>query len=203
MIKSPFVIQNDQGKYLFYDRNRRLCLSERLERAAKFTSASKAYNVLNCSYPKNKRSGWSIVEIADQRISNAGSVHYDVQDLDIGEQFDWNAVYDATKNSYRAVLEYKQKLVEDLSKVEAELCDCEHACEMLECDFEHGFALYKMIRERRLRRRYIKNELWKANVILNMSPEELLAEDIDSVLKRPETQEYRPRILKELFSQIN
>ena len=59
-----------------------------------------------------------------------------------------------------------------------------------------------MIRERRIERRSLKNELWKANAVLGMSYSDIANGKIESAFAEIEQQSYEPRILKELSEDV-
>lgn len=116
------------------------------------------------------------------------------------EEFDWEKVRQNITESFSEIIAYKEKLSSQLNHIEAELCDCEHACEFFKCDAAHGYKLYAMIRERRIKRRFLKDELWKANSVLGMSYSDIANGGIESAFKEIGEQTYEPRVLKELFS---
>lgn len=171
--------------------------------AAKFKDASKAWRVLISQVPKKKRDGWQITEfISTKKQKESERIKVDLQPpQSVDEGFDWNKVKDDIENSFSKIISYKERLNTSLNRVEEELCDCEHACEFFKCDAAKGYKLYSMIRERRIERRFLKNELWRANAVLGMSYSDIANGEIESAFAEIEQQSYEPRILKELFEE--
>lgn len=196
---SEFVITNDVDRYLFYDKFKKLCYTDKLDIATRFPTEAKAFNVLTCSFPKKKRTGWIVKEVEPKTThTDDQDIHTDVNQY--GEKaMDWHAISEVLEQVYAEVVTYKNNTHAELSKVEAELCDCDHACEFFQYNASKGYKLYSMIRERRRRRRYLKDEYKKAMTVLNMSCENIANGGLERVFKEIDTQTYKPRVLKDLF----
>lgn len=211
---SEFIIKSvlNEERYIYYDRLGKMSITNRLEKAARFPDAGKAWNVLTNQMPKKKRDGWKVISYEkpealkkQEPVSNGGTqpqrfrVAIDTSIVN-DEGFDWDKVKKNISESFSEIIAYKEKLSSKLSQIEAELCDCEHYCEFFRCDAAHGYKLYAMIRERRIKRRFIKDELRKANSILNMSYTDIANGGIENAFKEINEQAYEPRVLTELFS---
>lgn len=208
---SEFIIASisaEQDRFICYDKLGKMSVTNRKEKAAKFQDSGKAWRILTTQMPKKKRDGWKVVayepdeapkpvEQTPQRY-RASIDTTSVSD----ENFDWDKVRQNITESFSEIIAYKDRLSSKLSQVEAELCDCEHACEFFKCDAAHGYKLYAMIRERRIKRRYLKNELWKASSVLGMSYSDIANGGIENAFKEISKQAYEPRVLKELFSDV-
>lgn len=185
VLLTEYIIGNDDGMYLYYDNLKKLCKTDKIEKAITFPTSGKAFNVLNCSFPKKKRVGWQVIEKQNETASPTkptstqnisiqvcdGVQRYrsDVQTIsDIEEKLDWNLIRKNFEKAYSDVVTYKDEIYKQLTDVELELCDCEHACEFFRYNASKGYKLYSMIRDRRIKRRYLKNEYKKAMTILNM-----------------------------------
>jgi len=191
-------------KYIKYDNCGKMTISTNQGNAAKFQDAAKAWRVLTSQISKKKRDGWQITEFTNvKKQKEPDRIKVDLQTPQyLDEGFDWNTVKDDIKNSFSKIISYKERLNTSLSRVEEELCDCEHACEFFKCDAAKGYKLYSMIRERRIERRFLKNELWKANAVLGMSYSDIVNGQLESAFAEIEQQSYEPRILKELFEDV-
>lgn len=207
---SEFIIASvsDANKFIQYDKLGKMYVTNRREKAARFSGSGKAWRVLLNQMSKKKRGDWKVVAYETEptnveETSNKKSQRFRA-DIDISsmseESFDWEKVRSNISESFSEIIAYKERLSSKLNQVEAELCDCEHACEFFKCDASHGYKLYAMIRERRIKRRYYKNELWKANSVLGMSYSDIANGGIENAFKEIEEQAYEPRVLKELFS---
>lgn len=62
-----------------------------------------------------------------------------------------------------------------------------------------GYKAYKMIKERRIKRRSIKNELAVLDIILNKKIGESVSNEIIQAVEKLDRRTYEPRVLKELY----
>lgn len=62
-----------------------------------------------------------------------------------------------------------------------------------------GYKAYKMIKERRIKRRTIKNELNVLNIILGKKISETATDEIEKAVAGMDKRIYEPRIIEELF----
>lgn len=91
----------------------------------------------------------------------------------------------------------KDYLVNELTMVDLELSDIEHAAEFYELNASQGYKLYKMLHDARARRRKIKDELNLCATFMGCS-----IVGIDEVCRQAEhykSRVYTPRVNKELF----
>lgn len=105
-------------------------------------------------------------------------------------------------DTFKKLLDYSDDLMQQLNSVEAELCDCEHACEFLDYDqsnSDKGYALYQMIHDRRINRRFLKNEYRRVNAILSSTYSDLAAGKLKDAFNDIDNQVYEPRALRSLF----
>ena len=86
----------------------------------------------------------------------------------------WLAKADEFKHYYEDLLERKQALIEELRTVSAELCDIEHYIEFTSLNASGGYRAYRMLKERLLRRRQIKDELLCISIFLRAEPRNIL-----------------------------
>lgn len=127
--------------------------------ATRFSTIGKAHNVLNHCIPKKSRNGWFAQKAISDNIPKEPesiSVTLDKPDM---PNFNWDSVQNSIQSAFLELLKYKNLLNNELSNIEAELCDCEHACEFFKLSAAKGYKLYAMIRERRVKRRYIKKRI--------------------------------------------
>lgn len=208
-------VSSDQDRFICYDKLGKMSVTNRREKAAKFSDAGKAWRVIITQMSKKKRDGWKVIPYnKEEKATNKTEEVEDTEDtpkrfkatLDtstlLEEEFDWDRVRQNITESFADIIAYKEHLSSRLSQIEAELCDCEHACEFFKCDVVHGYKLYAMIRERRIKRRYYKDELWKVSSVLSMSYSDIANGSIENAFKKIEEQSYEPRVLKELFGDV-
>lgn len=96
-------------------------------------------------------------------------------------------------------LHRKDKLVDQLSTVDKEICDILHYIEFCNLNAAQGYKAYKMIKERRIRRRSIKNELQVLDTILSKKISETATDEIEKVISGMDNRKYEPRVMRELF----
>ncbi len=93
----------------------------------------------------------------------------------------------------------KEELCKQLSDVDKELSDLNHYIEFCNLNAAQGYKAYRMVKERRIRRRLIKNELVVVNAILEKKLSDSITEEIEKIIHSLDERTYTPRILNELF----
>lgn len=93
----------------------------------------------------------------------------------------------------------KEELNNELSLVDKELCDILHYIEFCNLNAAQGWKASKMIKERRIKRRSIKNELNVIDIILGKRISETMVDEINKTVHGMDKRTYEPRVLNELF----
>ena len=96
-------------------------------------------------------------------------------------------------------LHRKDELLSQLSKVDQELSDINHYIEFCNLNAAQGYKAYKMIKERRIKRRSIKNELEVLSIILGKKISDTASDEIQKAIAGMDKRTYEPRIMTELF----
>lgn len=96
-------------------------------------------------------------------------------------------------------LHRKDNLLNKLSKIDQELSDIDHYIEFVNLNAAQGYKAYKMIKDRRIIRRSIKNELDVLNIILGKKISETATDEIQKAISGMDNRTYEPRVLNELF----
>ena len=96
-------------------------------------------------------------------------------------------------------LHRKDDLLSQLSKIDQELSDIDHYIEFVNLNAAQGYKAYRMIKDRRIIRRSIKNELDVLNIILGKKISETATDEIQKVIYGMDKRTYEPRVLNELF----
>lgn len=96
-------------------------------------------------------------------------------------------------------LHRKDELVQQLSKIDQELSDVNHYIEFCNLNAAQGYKAYKMIKDRRIKRRSIKNELQVVDIILSKKICETATDEIQKAIAGMDQRTYEPRVLNELF----
>ena len=88
-------------------------------------------------------------------------------------------------------------------KAELEIEDIEHAAEFYNLDVSHGYQLYKLLHDARVRRRKCKNAIAWIDFILEQRPERFVENDPSARIVGTRSRDYAPRALPELFEWEN
>ena len=96
-------------------------------------------------------------------------------------------------------LHRKDNLLSQLSKIDQELSDINHYIEFVNLNAAQGYKAYRMIKDRRIIRRSIKNELDVLNIILGKKISETATDEIQKAISGMDKRTYEPRVLNELF----
>lgn len=90
-------------------------------------------------------------------------------------------------------------MCEELSFVDRELSDINHYIEFCNLNAAQGWKAYKMIKERRIKRRSIKNEIQILNIILDKKISDTVTNEILESMSKMDKRTYEPRVMNELF----
>ena len=90
-------------------------------------------------------------------------------------------------------------MLSQLSKIDQELSDIDHYIEFVNLNAAQGYKAYRMIKDRRIIRRSIKNELDVLNIILGKKISETATDEIQKAISGMDKRTYEPRVLNELF----
>lgn len=96
-------------------------------------------------------------------------------------------------------LHRKDELLSQLSKVDQELSDINHYIEFCNLNAAQCYKAYKMIKERRIKRRSIKNELEILRIILGKKISDTASDEIQKAIAGMDKRTYEPRAMTELF----
>ena len=97
----------------------------------------------------------------------------------------------------------RETLVTGQRKAELEIEDIEHAAEFYNLDASHGYQLYKLLHDARVRRRKCKNAIAWIDFILEQRPERFVENDPSARIVGTRSRDYAPRALPELFEWEN
>lgn len=186
-----YVIKHQDGGYV------RLTDKGSWERTSKLINASqmsyeKANNLYtNCISPVFRKV-WTIVEY-ETELKEACAL--DEKKF----SFDWKELSDSQNRLYDNLRQYGISLNDRLSQVDMEICDIQHYIEFFSLDAAKGYKAYRMLKERLIRRREIKDEMTKVNLFLSGTSSDFSSGKVSRQLQNMEKSAYQPRILNELF----
>ncbi len=186
-----YVIKHQDGGYL------RTTLNGSWERTSSLIKASqmsyeKANNIYTNSIGPTFRKVWSIVDYEMERKETGDSQEKNYE-------FDWHSLSESQNKLYAELQQYGLVLKDKLSQVDLEICDIQHYIEFFSLDAAKGYKAYRMLKERLIKRREIKDEIAKVNLFLSGTSSDFSSGKISRQLKNMDTSGYQPRILNELF----
>lgn len=159
---SRWIMRNRNGKYV----------PTSCEALADTFSNKAANNLYNNSLPKALKSVFHIQKI-DTPPDNVkqitqSEVENNTEKVMVAENIQkWIDKITDLNGLATDALHRKEELCEELSFVDRELSDINHYIEFCNLNAAQGWKAYKMIKERRIKRRSIKNEIQILNIILD------------------------------------
>ena len=206
-----YYITDTYGTYYGINSMDRLVAMNRKELATKFTYP-KANAILQKMVKPSNRYQYILIE-ADENISGLPEEEIRVvSEEDFREtrfdslDTDWLGYLEDMLSFVSQLQQYKNNLNYMLSEVDKEICDIMHYIEFNCLDAAKGYKVYKMLRERRLRRRRIKDEEYKVTVAIQALGEPELPEKLKSSIcqiRGMERRQYKPRVLDDLFEHVS
>ena len=103
-----------------------------------------------------------------------------------------------SKTEYFA--KYSKSINKQLAEVELEIEDLYHYIEFSTFNASQGYHAYKMLKERLIKRRQLKDEKIILDSIQEKNMLTCTSENINETVEKLESRSYRPRVLKELFN---
>lgn len=187
---SRFIYRNHANKYV----------PTSSEAMADIYTRKQAENIYNSSLPKALKSCFYLEKYdtpPDGMKQADTSITYNAMRSEDVEH--WINKISTLNGLADEALHRKDELTQQLSVVDQELSDIFHYIEFCNLNAAQGYKMYKMIKERRIKRRTIKNELEIVTAILNKKIGDGIEGEISKIADSLETRMYEPRILKELF----
>lgn len=189
-----YIFKNRQGKYVPVSN----------ESMADIFSRKQAEGILNNSLPKPLRKVFyvektddppdDIKQVTREALSTASERLNDSGNIQIWIDKVTNLNGLASEASQR-----QEYLIKQLSLVDREISDCLHYIEFCKLNAAQGYKAYKLIKERRIRRRMIKNELKVIDCILDKKIGDSILNEVNDIIKKMDNRTYKPRELEELF----
>lgn len=190
---SRFIYRNYANKYV----------PTPSEAMADIYDKKQAENIYNHSLPKALKSVFHLekYDTPPQGIKQADtSMTYNTKNTVRSEDVEhWIHKVSTLNGLAEEALHRKDELTKQLSSVDQELTDIFHYIEFCNLNAAQGYKVYKLIKDRRIKRRTIKNELEIVTAILNKKIGDGIESEISKIVDNLETRTYEPRILKELF----
>lgn len=165
-------------------------------------SKDKADKVLNNSLTKGLRTIFRVEKASDipknvKPVSKEDMI--ETEKVQVSENITrWIEKVESLNGLFDEANKRNEELTSELSKVDKELSDLLHYIEFAKLNAAQGYKAYKMVKERRTKRRHIKNEMDVLAVILSQNANDI-SKNIKNKLNEMDKRTYNPREIKELF----
>lgn len=191
---SRFIFRNHSGKYV----------PVQSEAMADIFNKKQAERILSNSLPKALRTTFyvekydkpseSIKQVTKKELEN------NTEKVMISENIQkWLDRISDLNGLAKEAQSRKEELIKQLHKLEDELLDIEHYIEFSNLNAAQGYKASKDIKECRMKRRSVKNELLVLDIILEQRVDEMITEEIHKRIQALDRRTYKPRIRKDLF----
>ncbi len=190
-----YIICDDKNHYLHCTASSKFKVVSSIKEATKWKRKQTVNNILiyNCNRKDLKEFSWKAKYLTPENEMTeepAGPVDLDFDILDKIKEI----------SSFTKQLENRRLyLIEEIHNADLEIVDIEHAAEFYNLNASEGYKLYKLLHEVRIKRRNLKDELQKIELILGCSMKSSNIENLEKSVLGLDTRKYTPRINKELF----
>lgn len=191
---SRFIFKDRSGKYVpvtsepmadvYGKRQAELIFNNHLSKALR-----KVFRIERCDKPPN-----NVKQVNDQDLANNTEKVMLSNNIKL-----WLDKIETMNGLVDDALKYKYVLLQQLSNIDKEICDVMHYIEFSNLNAAQGYKAFKMIKDRRIKRRTIKNELAVIEIIISKKFSDSMREEIVKAIEKLDKRTYEPRILKELF----
>ena len=199
---AQYVI-TDGSRWIMRDRNNKYIPTSN-EALADVFGNKEANSVYQNNLPKVLKSVFHIQKIDTppklvKQITHA-EVQENIETVSIAENIQyWVDKISGLNGLASEALHRKEELTNQLSQVDKELSDINHYIEFVNLNAAQGYKAYKMIKDRRIKRRSIKNELNVLSIILGKKISDSVTDEIQKAVSGMDRRTYEPRVMNELF----
>lgn len=191
---SIYVITNGRN-WLKIGDNQKIMACSNIDSAKRFTF-DKANNLLQ-NLPKSmKNLGWRL-EPCKSSTDNIGRIYGIDSEATLTEMANKVKEFESYMDEISKV---RDSLTFELSQVDAEIEDILHAAEFYKLNACEGYKLYKMLKDRRIKRRKLKNYIEAVGHIEAKTGKDFASGQGSKSILGMNNREYNPRVLKELFN---
>ena len=201
-VLAQYVI-TDGSRWIMRDRNNKYIPTSN-EALADVFGNKEANSVYQNNLPKVLKSVFHIQKIDTPPKLVKQITHAEVQEntetVSIAENIQyWVDKISGLNGLASEALHRKEELTNQLSQVDKELSDINHYIEFVNLNAAQGYKAYKIIKERRIKRRSIKNELEVLSIILGKKISDSVTDEIQKAVSGMDGRRYEPRVMNELF----
>lgn len=191
-MKGKFIIVHKDGGYLYKDFKNGWDRTMQLAKAAKFKWEGQAEDVLHNELDPGQCRFWSVRQMESVGVAAA-------QPACENGRYDWRELSRQQYELFNGLEGYRAQLRVELTEVDLEICDIQHYIEFYNLDAAKGYKAYRMLKERLIRRRRIKDEIAKAGIFATATREDFSSGRVCASIQGFDDRRYTPRVLEELF----
>lgn len=212
------ILKHREGGYMYWPHGSKWERVTERQRATTF-SAEKAQSILQNSISSKERDYWSVVFAEEPTkaaapvdtvpspptptVLSPGAIKCPPLPAFPGLP-DLTAICRQQQALYIRLAEYKDSLAPALSTIDQEISDLLHYIEMANPNAANGYKVFAMLKERRIRRRRIKDDMVKFDLLANATPEEFCSGALLASMQKIDNDRiYTPRQMPELFTEIS
>lgn len=208
-MKSEFVITNGE-KFIRCDIDGRYKQVKNLSLAEIYEDKKTALNIVKNSLPKKLAYKYYVAQVVDGEIlqntmpkpptaktSKTEAVYDFKTDM---SQTEWYEGFMGLDGVFSEAIKRSKTLAQEISDVDCKLVDLAHYIEFSQLNAREGYMAYKKLREFLLIRRNLKDEQTVVNAINTRCNVAKEVNEIIDIIVQCENQQYKPRILPELFT---
>lgn len=188
-----YVIAHKDGGFLYRTNNNAWDRTPSFHKATRLTR-EKADNIRLNSIRSTIRDMWQVISIDDVEQPYC----YDLAPFH-GKDFDWGNISKQQCELYKNITQYRANLDIQLSNVDKEITDIQHYIEFYSLDAAKGYKAYRMLKERLTKRRFIKDEIRRADYFIAGTATDFSHGAVTKRINNMEHRQYEPRVLCELF----
>jgi hypothetical protein len=185
-----YIIECGEG-YVARSQNQSPYITTDRVKALVIDTETKANNIMS-TLPKLMRSkGVQLISVNTGEVINNEYVPVDMENV--------KSLICNLSDQFKTMKGNKEWLADMHSKVDQEISDILHYIEFFSFNACEGYKLAKRLKELRLRRRDIKNQLEAIEIVNQHTCNMLTDGKTNKALCNIESKQYTPRVLKELF----
>jgi len=191
---SRFIYRNHSGKFV----------PAPSEAMADIFSKKQADAIFNNSLPKALKSVFHVVKYdkppEDVKQLTQSELDNNTEKVMVSENIQrWLDKVSDLNGLAKEARRRKEELTKQLHDLEGELLDIEHYIEFSNLNAAQGYKASKDIKECRVKRRSVKNELLVLDIILEQRVDEMISEEIYKKVQSIDQRTYSPRVRTDLF----
>ena len=170
--------------------------------AKKFSTKEQASNVFKSCVPKilRRNYNWSLQEFEGMNVDNTEKINDTYTPVDLAEL---KTTLNDLASKFSTLKGNKEWLLDQQSGIDKQINDILHFIEFEKFSACEGFKLCRALKELRLKRRKVKNELELINIINCHTCNNMANGSTNKAIASIENKQYAPRILSELFENRN